>query len=62
MYFFGYGDFIYARGKADVALHHHLNLAAGYQMGTRLKVKGTSNRIGLRSTQTGPVVGLEVSF
>jgi hypothetical protein len=47
MYLFGYGDFIYARGKADVALHHHLNLTAGYQIGTRLKVKGTSNRIGL---------------
>ena len=62
MYFFGYGDFIYARGKADVALHHHLNLTAGFQMSTRLKVTGTSNRVGLRLTQTGPVVGLEASF
>jgi hypothetical protein len=62
MYFFGYGDFVYARGKANVKLHHNLNLTAGYQMGTRLKVKGTSNHIGLRLTQTGPVVGLEASW
>jgi hypothetical protein len=58
MYFFGYGDFQYARGKADLKIHKNLNVTAGYQMGTRLKVKGTSNQIGLRLTQTGPVVGL----
>jgi hypothetical protein len=62
MYFFGYGDFYYGRGKANVALHHNLNFTAGYQLGTRLKVKGTDNRVGLRLTQTGPVVGLEASF
>jgi hypothetical protein len=62
MYFFGYGDFVYARGKGNFKVHNHLDLTAGYQMGTRLKVKGTSNRIGLRLTQTGPVVGLEASF
>lgn len=62
MYFFGYGDFVYARGKGNVKLHHRLALTAGYQLGTRLKVKGTSNRVGLRLTQTGPVVGLESSF
>lgn len=62
MYFFGYGDFVYARGKANVELHHHLNFTAGYQLGTRLKVKGTNDRLGLRLTQTGPVVGLEASF
>jgi hypothetical protein len=62
MYFFGYGDFVYARGKGNVKLHNHLDLTAGYQLGTRLKVKGTSNRVGLRLTQTGPVAGLEASF
>jgi hypothetical protein len=62
MYFFGYGDFVYGRGKASIALHHNLNFTAGYQLGTRLKVKGTSDRLGLRLTQTGPVVGLEASF
>ncbi len=62
MYFFGYGSFSYARGKAQVKVLHHLDFTAGYQLGTRLKVKGTSNQIGLRLTQSGPVVGLEASF
>jgi hypothetical protein len=62
MYFFGYGDFYYGRGKANIAVHKNLSLTAGYQLGTRLKVKGTDNRVGLRLTQTGPVVGIEASF
>jgi hypothetical protein len=62
MYFFGYGNFVYTRGLAQFALHRNLNLTAGYQLGTRLKVKGTDNRVGLRLTQTGPVLGIEASW
>ena len=62
MYFFGYGDFLYTRGTAQVALHRGLNLKAGYQMGTRLSVHGTNDHIGLRMTQKGPIVGLEFSW
>jgi urease accessory protein UreE len=40
-----------------------LNLTAGYQMGTRLRVKTDSGRqVGLRLTQKGPVVGIEASW
>ena len=62
MYFFGYGNFIYAVGAAQVAIHRNLNLKAGYQLGTRLSVQGTNDHIGLRITQKGPVVGLEASW
>jgi hypothetical protein len=62
MYFFGYGNFIYAMGAAQVAIHRNLNLKAGYQLGTRLSVQGTNDHIGLRLTQKGPVVGLEASW
>lgn len=61
MYFFGYGDFLYTQGSAQVALHHNLNLKVGYQLGTRLSVHGTNNHIGLRLTQKGAIVGLEWS-
>ena len=62
MYFFGYGDFITARGIAVVKLHSHWNLLAGYEMGTNLSIHGSTNNIGLRLTQKGPVAGLEASW
>jgi hypothetical protein len=62
MYFFGYGNFMYGQASAQVALHHNLNLKAGYQMGTRLSVQGTHDHIGLRLTQKGAIVGLEGSW
>jgi hypothetical protein len=62
MYFFGYGHFVYASGVGQVELRHNLNLRAGYQVGTRLKVKGTDNHMGLSLTQKGPIVGLEASW
>jgi hypothetical protein len=43
MYFFGYGDFVAARGNANVGLTHNLALRAGYEMGSRLRIHGTSN-------------------
>jgi len=62
MYFFGYGNFLYTQGTAQVALHRNLNLKAGYQMGTRLSVHGTNDHIGLRLTQKGAILGLEGSW
>jgi hypothetical protein len=62
MYFFGYGDFYSARGILAVGITHRWKAIAGYQMGTRLSIHGTSNNIGIRLTQKGPVVGVEGSW
>lgn len=62
MYLFGYGNFVSATGDIGVTLTKHITANAGYQLGTRLNVKGTSSRIGLDLTQKGPLVGLEFSF
>jgi hypothetical protein len=62
MYFGGYGDFISTRGAVAVGLTHHLKLSAGYQLGTRLSIHGNTDRLGIRLTQKGPVVGLEGSW
>jgi hypothetical protein len=63
MYLFGYGSFYSANGKAQVKVLQHMNLTAGYQLGTRLKVKTDSGRtVGLDLTQKGPVVGIEASW
>ena len=62
MYFFGYGNFLSTAGDIGVTLTKHITANAGYTLGTRLNVKGTSNRIGLDLTQKGPLVGLQFSF
>jgi hypothetical protein len=62
MYFFGYGNFVSSAGDIGVIITKHLSANAGYTLGTRLDVKGTSSRIGLNLTQKGPVVGLQFSF
>jgi hypothetical protein len=63
MYLFGYGNFYAANGKAQVQLRHNLNFTAGYQLGTRLKVKTDAGRqVGLQLTQKGPVAGIEASW
>ena len=59
MYFFGYGDFWSSQGSVDVGLTHHLRVAAGYQLGTRLSIHGGSDQVGIRLTQQGPVAGIE---
>jgi hypothetical protein len=51
-----------AGGDLGFTLTKHITANAGYQLGTRLNVNVTSNRIGLDLTQKGPVVGLEFSF
>jgi hypothetical protein len=62
MYFFGYGNFVSTAGDIGVTLTKHITANAGYALGTRLNVKGTSSRIGLDLTQKGPFVGLQFSF
>jgi hypothetical protein len=62
MYLFGYGNFLSTAGDLGFTLTKHITANAGYQLGTRLNVNGTSNRIGLDLTQKGPVAGLEFSF
>ncbi|HEX8814499.1 MAG TPA: hypothetical protein VF753_03275 [Terriglobales bacterium] len=62
MSFFGYGDFIAARGSVGVGITQHLAFRGGYQMGSRLSVHGTSNDIKVRLTQKGPTAGIEYSW
>ncbi len=62
MYFFGYGNFMFSQGTAQVRLYKGLDFKAGYQMGTRLSIQGTNDRVGFRLTQQGPVAGLEASW
>ena len=62
MYFFGYGNFVSTAGDIGLTLTKHIAANAGYTLGTRLNVNGTSDRIGLDLTQKGPLVGLQFSF
>ena len=62
MYFFGYGNFISTAGNLGIAINKHLSANAGYQLGSRLNVNGSTDRIGLNLTQKGPIVGMEFSF
>jgi len=62
MYFFGYGNFLTARGDVGIGLTKHLMLKGGYQMGSRLSVHGTADQIALRVSDRGPTTGIEYSF
>ena len=62
MYFFGYGDFVSARGNVNVGLTNNLAVRAGYEMGSRLSIHGTSDQIGVRLTHRGPTAGIEYSW
>ena len=64
MYFFGYGDFISSSGSLGFRLATHFGVNVGYQLGSRFVVNNnnSSNRIGLRFTQKGPVGGVEFPF
>lgn len=63
MYLFGYGNFVSSNGTLGLTLSKNLSVNAGYQLGSRLKVKSNaSDRIGLRLTQKGAIVGLQFSF
>ncbi len=62
MPFFGYGNFITARGDVGVGLTRHLNVRVGYEMGSRLSIHGTSDQIAVKSTHRGPTAGLEFEW
>jgi hypothetical protein len=62
MSFFGYGNFMSARGTANIAMSRVWRLNLGYQMGTRLRIDTGTNEIGIRLTQKGPVAGVEASW
>jgi len=62
MYFFGYGDFVSARGGFAIKANPHLRFLGGYQMGSRLSFHGSSNQIGARLTQQGPTAGIQASW
>jgi hypothetical protein len=63
MYLFGYGNFVSSAATLGLSLSKHLSVNAGYQLGSRLEVKSNaSDRIGLRLTQKGSIVGLQLSF
>jgi hypothetical protein len=64
MYFFGYGNLVSTASDLGVTLNKHITLNAGYQVGSRLvvNVSDSANRIGLRLTEQGAIVGAEFSF
>lgn len=62
MSFFGYGNFMSARGTGDISLTRRLRLTLGYQMATRLRIDTGTNQIGIKLTQKGPIAGFETSW
>ena len=62
MPFFGYGNFVAARGAVDVGLTQHLAFRAGYEMGSRLSIHGTSDQIAVKLTHKGPTAGIQYSW
>jgi len=50
LYFFGYGDFIPVEGMLAAKLTRSLYVKAGYQLGNRLVIHGTTDRLGGRLT------------
>ena len=59
MYFFGYGNFISSNGFLGYAIGHHWSVRGGYLLGSRADIHGSANRLGIRLTQQGAIVGLE---
>ncbi len=64
MYFFGYGNFVSTSDALGIHLAKHVDVHVGFQIGSRLRVNNNSStdRIGLRLTQQGVIVGLEFPF
>ena len=64
MYLFGYGNFVSTADAIGVSLNRHISLNAGYQLGSRLVVNQSSSadRLGLRLTQQGAIVGAQFSL
>jgi len=62
MDFFGYGYFETARAEVGVGLTQGWNVRAGYEMGSRLSIHGTSDQIAVKLTHKGPTAGIEYSW
>jgi hypothetical protein len=54
--------FLHAEGIIGVNIVKHLSVTGGYQLGSALTVKGTSDRLAFRFIQKGALAGLEASF
>jgi len=59
MSFFGYGNFVSGNGAVGFRIGHKWDARVGYLLGSRFKIYGSSDNIGIRLTQKGPVFGLE---
>jgi len=59
MSFFGYGNFGSGNGVLGFPLGRHWDAHAGYLLGSRLKITGSSDNIAIRLTQKGPIFGIE---
>ena len=59
MSFFGYGNFVSGHGDLGFPIGHNWDVRAGYLVGSRYKIYGSSGDIGVRLTQKGPAFGLE---
>ena len=62
MYFFGYGNFISTAATVGVNVSRHLDVTAGYRLGSDLAINGTTSRLSVRLTQRGPTAGLVLTF
>ncbi len=62
MPFFGYGNYLTGRADVGVGLTKHLNVRAGYQMGSRLSVHGTADQVAVQVTHRGPTAGIEFDW
>lgn len=59
MSFFGYGNFVSGGALLGFPISTHWDVRAGYLMGSRLKISGSTDNIAIRLTQKGPVFGIE---
>ncbi|HMK28664.1 MAG TPA: hypothetical protein VK473_03200 [Terriglobales bacterium] len=59
MSFFGYGNFVSGSAVLGIPISPHWDVRAGYLMGSRLKISGSTDNIAIRLTQKGPVFGIE---
>ncbi|HEY1482087.1 MAG TPA: hypothetical protein VGF19_05115 [Candidatus Acidoferrum sp.] len=62
MPFFGYGNFVTAKATVGVGITEHLAVRAGYTLGSRLSIHGTSDQIAIELSQKGPTAGIEYSW
>ncbi len=62
MDFFGYGNFMSARADVGVGLTQHLNVRAGYELGSRLSIHGTADEVAVKTSHQGPTAGIEFAW